>query len=328
MSTLYAGPGKIYMSSKVLFPEGENGEIKAEIKQQAINVLSGFHGRVTALQGDAQAAISLTPFDNWSALALLFPSYLGVSVGAAAGALVVGTRPHGAGNVPCDIWTPDGRLYAFTRAAITKHPDLHLAINKALFGPIEITALVGSSKKLGDAGALYTITETGAADPGGQQGTDYTRGAWTGVWGASPGGPAGFGADGASSPVEAEDEWTITTAIKYSPLPVQQLVRAFKLNRVAFMAKVRPYGPTHTQISTALALNSGRLLGAQFASATPGNNLVLSGPNSKTITLKNTDIVGAGFEFGGTKLGTGEIGFISTMTFTSGAPQPLLVFSA
>jgi len=55
---------------------------------------------------------------------------------------------------------------------------------------------------------------------------------------------------------------------------------------------------------------------------------VLSGPNSKTITLKNADAVGAGFEFGGTQLGTGEMGFVTTMTFTSGNPQPLLVFSA
>jgi hypothetical protein len=55
--------------------------------------------------------------------------------------------------------------------------------------------------------------------------------------------------------------------------------------------------------------------------------LVLTGPSSKTITVKQTEIKGAGFEFGGTKLGTGEIGFVSKMNFAAGAPQPLLVFS-
>ncbi len=93
------------------------------------------------------------------------------------------------------------------------------------------------------------------------------------------------------------------------------------------MAKVRPYGPTHTQIDAAIGVNAGRTLGSQLANATTAADLVLSGPNSKTITLKNADVVGAGFEFGGTKLGTGEIGFVTTMQFTAGAPQPLLVFS-
>ncbi len=182
MSTLYAGPGKVYMSAKALWPEGENGEIKAEVKQQAVDLASGFFGRVTALQGDAQAIISLTPFDNWSALPLLFPAYLGVSVGATTGALVIGTRPHnvaGGSDVPAEIWTPDGRSYSFPRAAVTKHPDLHLAINKPLFGPVEIACLIATGSSLGGSGSLYTIVESAAADPGGQQsGTDYQRGAW------------------------------------------------------------------------------------------------------------------------------------------------------
>jgi len=328
MSTIYAGPGKIYMGGKALWPEGENGEIKAEVKQKAVDVVSGFFGRVTALQGDAQAIISLTPFDNWSALPLLFPAYLGVSVGSASGALVIGTRPHnpaGAADAPAVIWSPDGRSYCFPRAAVTKHPDLHLGIDKPLFGPVEIACILATGASLGDTGALYTLRASGAADPGGQQsGTDYQRAAWTGVWGTV----AGFGGGSGGVAVEAEEGWVITTQAKYSPLPVQTLVRAYKLDSVSFMAKCRPYGPTHSQIDAAIGVNDGRLLGQQFANGTTGADLALSGPNSKAITLKNADAVGAGFEFGGTKLGTGEIGFITTMTFTSGAAQPLLVFSA
>jgi len=324
MSTLYAGPGKVYMNGQALWPEGENGEIKAEVKQQALEVVSGFFGRVTALQGDAQAIISLTPFDNWSALPLLFPPYLGVSTGTTSGALGIGTRPHGTTDVPAEVWTPDGRSYTFPRAAVIKHPDLRLAIDRPLFGPIAIAAIIATGKSLGGAGALYTLTASGAADPGGQQGTDYTRGAWKGIWGTTP----GFGGASGDSPIEAEDAWVILTDAKYSPLPVQQLVRGYKLDNVSFMAKVRPFGPTHAQIDAAIGVNAGRTLGAQFANSTTAADLVLSGPNSKTITLKNADVVGAGFEFGGTRLGTGELGFITTMTFTAGAPQPLLIFSA
>ena len=34
-----------------------------------------------------------------------------------------------------------------------------------LFAAAEITAIIASAKKLGDAGALYTIAESGGADP-------------------------------------------------------------------------------------------------------------------------------------------------------------------
>ncbi len=318
------------MSGIALWPEGENGQIKAEVRQLTHDVVSGYFGRVTCLQGDAQAVISLTPFDNWGALRTLFPAYLGVTVGTgagSAGALAIGTRPHnpgGAADAAAEVYAPDGRLYTFPHAAVCKHPDLHLGLDRALFGAMEIAAIIATGSSLGAAGALYTLTGSGAADPGGQQsGGDYQRGAWYGAWGTA----AGFGGHSGDSPMEAEEEWVIQTAVKYSPLPVQTLVRAYKLDNVSFLAKCRPFGPTQGQIDAAAGVNTGRVLGQQFANSTTGADLVLTGPNGKTITLKNADVAGAGFEFGGTKLGNGEIGFVTTMTFNGGAPQPLLVFS-
>ena len=327
--TIYAGPGKLYFNSIGLFPEGENGAIKAEVHQETLDVASGFHGRMASVQAGASVKISISPFDSWGALATLFPTFLGVSVGASTGALVIGTRPHnvaGGSDVAAVIWTPDGRSYSFPHAAITKHPDIHLGLDKALFGPIEMTAILATGKAMGSSGAFYTLTASGAADPGGAMTLgDFERGAWTGVWGTA----AGMGGDATPYPIEAEDEWVITSEIKYTALSVQKLIRAYKLDSVKFMAKVRPYGPTQANIDTAIGINAGgRLLGSQIASSTTAQDLVLSGPGSKVITLKKADVVGAGFEFGGTKLGNGEIGFINTMQFTAGAPQPLLTFSA
>ena len=325
MSTLYAGPGKIWMNGTALWPEGENGEIRASIEQEVVAVASGMYGRVTGVQGGVVGKITLTPFDNWGALGLLFPPWLGVSVGASVGTLAIGARPHGATDAACCIWTPDGRLYTFPRAAVTRHPDLHLGISSALFGPVEITALVGSAKKIGDAAALSTnrgVGHRGSRRTDGAEGLrarelDGGLGDGGRVWGR-----LGRGANRVGGGMAPSSE------VKYSSLPVQRLARAYKLDSVKFMAKVRPYGPTHSQINAAIGVNNGRLLGSQIASATTAANLVLSGPNSKTITLKSADVVGAGFEFGGTKLGTGEIGFVTTMQFVSGVAQPLMVFSA
>ena len=194
----------------------------------------------------------------------------------------------------------------------------NLAVCLAAFGKsvvvIDLDSQGDSTKSLGDSSAIFNgnaITESAGSDPGGTfVMSDFVRGAWTGAWGAV----TGFTA------IEAEDEWTIEVNAKYSPLKVQGLTRAMKLDSVQFMAKVRPYGPTHTQI---LGIVGGHTAGQRLGSA----DLVLTGPSSKTITLKNVGLRGAGFEFGGTRLGTGEIGFVTGATFTAGAPDPLLIFS-
>jgi hypothetical protein len=137
------------------------------------------------------------------------------------------------------------------------------------------------------------------------------------VWGAVP----GFGTGVGATAIQAEDEWTIETNVKYSQLRVQGRTVGFKLDSAAFMARVRPYGPTQTQIMNRVG---SHFLGGRLGSA----DLVLTASLSgTTITLKNAEVHGAGFEFGGTALGTGEIGFVNEMRFSAGAPLSLLEFS-
>jgi hypothetical protein len=328
-TTYYSGPGKLYYNSIPLWPEGENGSLKYEISQEKNDYAQAMHGRVGSTLGDTVGKISLTPFDNWTNIATLFPVYTGVSHGATAGALVIGTRPHGSVDVPATIWNPDGLKIVVARTAITKHPDLQLGVDKALFGPIELTALPsttsGALTAVGTAAAFHAITESGAADPGGAMiNTDFIRESWTGAWGAI----AGFGGDGGAA-MQAEEEWTITNEIKYSPLKVMKQTVHYKLDSVSFMVKARLVLPTWTQIEANVL--TGRATGQRWAN--PGAqasaiDLVLTSASGKTVTLKNADVVGEGFEFGGTRLGTGEVGFVNQMTFSAGAPQPLLIFSA
>jgi hypothetical protein len=312
MSTIYTGPGKLYMSTTALWPEGENGEMKMEIVQDSEDVGTAMDGRVASVQTGAMVKVSLTPFDNWGALSLLYPTIVKTPA--------PGTRAHTASDVPASLWTPDGRLYVIPRAAVTKHPDLHLGVGKALFGPTEITGLIATGKSMGDSGAFYTITETAGADPGGQMTmSDFIREKWTGFWGTNAGFLVG-------AQVEAEDEWTISFDVKYQSFAVQKLVRVMTLTSVSIMAKCRPFGPTQSNIDTAIGLNAGRILGSRFGTGTA--DLVLTSTSGKTITLKSADVKGAGFEFGGSKLGNGEIAFVNQMTFTAGVRQPLIVFSA
>jgi hypothetical protein len=317
MSTIYAGPGKVFINAIALQAEGENGTIKLDFKETTAEYAAAMFGRIGEQTLDQTIELTVKPFDNWGSIGTLFPPRIGVTSAAGAAALVIGSRPHGLANASTKVWTPDGRLYNLVRSAVTGHPSLHLGIGKALFGDAKILAIGDGITPvlMGAAGYLVagnSITESAAADPGGAMTmADFIRGAWIGVWGAV----AGFGA------VEAEEEWTIETSVKYSPLKVQGRTVGTKVDSVGFMAKVRPFGPTQTQILAAVGAHTqGQRLGSA--------DLVLTGPSAKTITLENAEIKGAGFEFGGTTLGNGEIGFVNEMQFTAGVPGSLLTFSA
>src|ERR1035437_1934055 len=326
----YTGPAKVFLggNSVSLQATGANGQVKFTITEKKSDAGTAMFGKIAETLDDLTGEIDVTPFDSWSLLPSLFPPYLGVTTasgtGFAAGVLAIGTRPHGASNVASKVFTPDGRLYIPVRTAVTGHPSLKLNNGEGLYGGVKITCLGDPTLAPGASGFLLTgnaITESAGADPGGAFSlADFVRGRWTGAWGTL----AGFGGDGGAA-LEGEDGWEIVPAIKYSVRTVQKVTRHMVLDSVSFMAKAWLVGPTHTQIAGALLAHTA---GSRFGAGTNAASLVLTGPNSKTITLPFSEIKGAGFEFGGTKLGTGEIGFVTSMAFTTGAPQPQLIFSA
>lgn len=328
-TALYAGPGKVYFNSKSLFPEGENGPVTITIDEDAPEIASGMHGKLGYQLRDQKAEVVTRPFDHWDLLATLFPTYVGATTSGGTGLVAIGTRPHTSSNVALKVWAQDGRLYNMVRGGIIGHPSLHLGVGKPLFGDVRFSAIGDLSVSIGGTSFLFAsdaITESAAADPGATDmafTTTFIRGAWTGVWGTVAGFGGAAGSLGTTKAVEAEDEWTINTEIKYDALTVQGRTMAYKLASCAYMASCKPYGPSHTDIVAALAADA-RAQGARLGSA----DLTLTGPSSKTITLKNAEIKGAGFQLGGATLGTGEVGFVNLATFTTGVMQPLIVFSS
>lgn len=335
---IYAGPGKLTWGGIGIQTVEEAGRITVAIPEPTVEFATAIHGRMGEQVMDQYAEITTAPFDNWSTLATLLPTRLGISVGTAsdfsggtAGVAKMGSRSHGPSNTGAKLWTWDGSLYTFIRAGLIQHPTLHLGAGKKLFGDIKLTCLGDCVTPVTLGGSSYfisgnAITEPtsvggpGAADPDAGTFTlgDFTRGSWTGVWGNVP----GFG--GASSSVssigthviEAEEEWTIEIQTKYSPLKVQQRFLDYQLDSVNIMVRVRPYGPAHSDLLTSIGKHtSGMRLGTDTTSGVSGD-LVLTGPNSKKIKIPNVSIKGPGFELGGTTLGTGEVGFVTGSAFT------------
>ena len=348
--SIYAGPGKVVMAANTntiggitaalakcgLQVEGENGQIKLEMVEETSDISSAMFSKLGVQYVDQYVELDFTPLDNWGAISVLHPPWLGASVAGpvtgsgttvttATGVPQIGCRPHGAVNVATNVWTPDGRLYPIVRTAVMGHPSLHLGIGKPLFGGVKILGIGDTVTPVapGTPGYLMgSISESAGADPENTSTmsmTDFTRCSWTGAWGSV----TGFTA------VQAEQEWTIECEAKYSKLKLQGRTVAMQLNSVAYMAKCRPYGPTHTQILAQVAAHVPGMRFASGVSPSVKNDLVLTADiGGKTITLKNAELKGGGFEFGGTGLTTGEIGFVCSMSFTAGAPTALIVFSA
>ena len=317
MSTIYAGPGKIVRGSMSLHAEGAGGRIIAKRTDETVPAVSSLFGTVSKYIRDLTVEIDVTPFDDWSMLAYLYPLITVATGGTTAGGLSVGGDAHDPTNsgtaTPCSIWTPDGRKYPFFRSAVTGHPEIHLGIDKAFYGAAKITCLGQLSKTRDDATFIQdTVVETGGTDTGASYAAaNIVRGPWTGAY-------TGTGL----TSIEVEDEWVVTPQITYNTYKAQGLSRKMTLANVAFAIHGRPVGPTHTQLATAL---EGLTIGQKLTTAT---DFVLTGPGSKTITLKKAQVTMGGFEFGGTQLGTSEIVFHNSMTFTAGVPDPLLTFSA
>lgn len=331
--TIYSGPGKVVLAVGVtptlyaFQAEGENGAVKLAIAEKRTRRSQAVHGYIRSTLDDQTAELTFTPFDSWASLPGLFPTYLGIQTGGVTtSSLVIGTRPHdytapaanGAG--PTKVWTPDGRLYNVVRSAITKHPNMKLGVGQPLYESCTITGLALITQDLGGSGSIIAgnaITETAASDPDTAGfAVDFVNGHWTGAWGAI----GGFTA------LEVEDYWTVQVDAKYSRLTVQKRTVHMKLDSVEIMIKGRLVGQTHTQLAgKVLAHTLGGTL--KEGSAT---DLVLTGPSSKTVTLKDCEVFmdNQGFEFGGTKLGTGEVAFVSNIDFTTGAPGPALIFSS
>jgi hypothetical protein len=347
--TVYSGPAKLYFNGVPFQADGVNGQINAVLEEKTTERGVAMFGRILETWDDIIGRITVTPWDSWSILGALFPAYLGVTttgispytvtnntVGAqpkGAGFLTVGTRPHdfasgsANGKAAAEIYTADGRLYNFVRGAITKHPGMKLGVGVPLFEQAEITCLGDPAAIPGASGFMLAgnaITESGASDPDGTGFSlmDFVNGKWTGNWGVT-----GYTA------LEPEDYWTLVSDVKYSPLTVQKLTRHYKFDSANFMVKGRIIGPTHTQLaSKILSHTQGMVMTEGSLGLNTGvQDLVLTGPGSpsKTITLKNCEVKGAGFEFGGTRLGTGEVGFVTQQQFSAGSPTPAsLIFSA
>lgn len=275
---------------------------------------SALYGKFDEIPTDLVIKFSGTPrYYDTAAIATMFPY---------TGAFPTPGTFYGGGNVPASINSINGDQFILNNAIVGKMPELILGVEKVILGPMEIWGLVQSGQNPTSSGAYYTFNAAGGSYsfshpsvPGtaliGQQ--EYT---------ATLGGVSGLAS------FQAQETWTISHELEWSPVQIQGRTRAFRLLSYRAMAKCKPADATMTALIACLGLQGanaspGTRL-SQLARAANGGasfpSLAITGGAGVSVTLGNAALKTAGFQFGSKPLRQGEIGFVTTADLSSGAP--------
>jgi hypothetical protein len=282
---------------------------------------SALYGKFDEIPTDLIIKFRGTPrYYDPAAVATIFPY---------TGAFPVPGTFYGGGNSPASINSINGDQFILNNAIVGKMPDLVLGMEKVILGPMEIWGLIQSGQNPANSTAYYTYNAAGGTYtfgypvvPGtaviGQQ--EYT---------------AAFGTVTGLASFQAQETWTISHELEWSPVLIQGRTRAFRLLSYRALAKCRPADATMGALLAAFGLQgSAATSGARFSQLAKAANggasfpaLAITGAGSISVTLGNAALKTAGFQFGSKPLRQGEIGFVSTADLTAGTPAAPLTLA-
>jgi hypothetical protein len=219
--------------------------------------------------------------------------------------------------VPFTWWSNNGDKIVVKAGAITKMPDLILGVDKPAIGAFEITGVVASGEDPDTANSYYTISNSAATLPAVVE-SKIPRQYYTAAWGSN-----GLGFDS----LQAQDAWTISHELKLAPVKIQGRTVDMKILSYRAMAKCMPTEPTMSQLDVALGVQGQLKHGGLASTQTAKADLVITGQNTVTVTVKNAVMKTAGFVFGGKPLRNGEVGWVSTINISTGTATAALTLA-
>jgi hypothetical protein len=297
---LAGGPAYVNFNG-VNIPLGEDSRL--EIAPVNSVVSAALYGEMDEVYTDLVVKGTGTPltYDN---LATLWP-YLQPTIGG---------RIFGNTDAPLQWVSNNGDVIVVRAAAVTKMPDLILGVEKPGIGAVEFSGVVGNGLDPSASNSYYTMETGQTFSAPALAAAKIPRQKYTASWGSA----AGF------VNFQAQEAWTITHELKLAPVKIQGRTADMKVTSYRAMAKCMPAEPTMANIDAALlAQGAAAAHGARLSSTAA--DLVITGAQTVSVTVKNAALKTAGFVFGGKALRNGEIGFVSTINASSGTATAALV---
>ena len=268
--------------------------ITADVESSSQEIPSSVSGAIDTIKTDQIGTVKLTPCGQLSAdlLALLYPY----------GTPTIGARVFPDADVPLAIHSVAGTKVTFVNAALTTMPPLLLSPVKTAFGEAVFTALLGLGKKPSDSNSFFTTAAAtyaaGGPDPSGIVGVQYAA------------------SYGSLNILDTLDGWTVTPELQLELVTTDLLGTVdYTVQGVGCTATCTPLGLSEDQILGALPLTKDR-----GKSLTGASDLVITGANGLTVTLKNATMLRGPLQWGNTTLRAGEVAFTAHRAFSQGTP--------
>lgn len=217
-----------------------------------------------------------------------------------------GARLIGAANADVTVLGADGEQFVFTRAFLTKMPNVFFGLGKSVYSSgATITAFLGNGKALTDADAFYTLTSGETWDQSDFP-TGHQEAECTGAWGAVTGYTTIFAEEGFELQHELE-----MADVKQGNILVDKKIVGYR-----GMIVLKPQGPTTAQIAGKFPGKIGDRLSAI------GADLVITGSGISG-TLKHCAPYRGKYNFDNKLMRHDEFAFVTALT----APGTRLVFA-
>lgn len=308
-SSVLKGPG-YFVRDSVTFHT--NGIIAATPNLTRFDIATSRSGKVDERTDDVTWPVTFTPTGELSEalLGALYPAgYLNPTIGASIfpssdKTLAITGITHTTGNV-----------FTLKATALTKMPVLNLSAARTLFGEAEFTGIRQDNTPWSTDGSIGALSDQGSpaatdSDPANIP-TEPADAAWGSI----------------ITSFETEAGWTVEPTLTLTPVKTdREGTIDMTIADVGFLAKCRPMGTTMAQVLNNMSLQ-GTSMARGVSTRTRSADLTLT-TTAITCVLKNAALVTAGFRWGATELRQGEIGFVTSRAYSTGAYGALMTLAA
>lgn len=291
------GPCKITDVSTVIYTEGN---VTITPKPVYRDIPSSLTTKDDQILIGLTYEIDYTPKSIWSS------GYRGVLLPSALTNFTAGgSRLIGAANRAVTILGADGEQHVFTRAALTKMPNVFFGLGKSVYSAAQHTAYLGHGKALTDADA-FVVQSTGVAWDQSDFPTGHQEAECQATWGSVTGFAGMFAQEGFELQHELE-----MVDIKQGNIIVDKRIVGYR-----GMMVFKPEGPTTAQLIGQFPGAIGTRLSAGAA------DLVVTGTGISG-TLKSCMPYRGKYNFDNKLLRHDEVAFVTALT----APGTRLAFA-
>ena len=301
-SSIVIGPGIVTFDNQVFY-SADN--IVATPTLDTFKIPSSMFGDVDERLNNILWQLTFTPAGQWKAghLPVLWP-YTNPTIGASV---------FGATDKNVVVQSLAGQQMTFKAGAIVGMPDIILSAGKTAIGQVSMecigtdnTAWSDTAKRAALAAVAFTDTSFAPSD--------IKTAAFTAAWGAvSP-----------WDDFQTKDGWVISFDVGLTDITTDTdgLVDK-RIANVGVLAKCIPVGISETQLLTLLKMQGAGIARGVSLSGNANDLVIDGGALNPKVTVNQSSPKEGPFHWGQDVDRTGEIGFVATQEFVTGARQAL-----